>query len=85
MKNHEIHATVVQNQGSTKSIGNTSWMSPGSIFEDFGVDLGGPGVIFESLGASVPKVIFKTILGRARTEAILAPPIRGLIRGLVAA
>ena len=46
------------------------------------IGLGG-GVIFESLGVSVPKVIFKTILGRARTEAILAPLIRSLIRGLI--
>ena len=64
------------------SIGNTSWRSPGSSFIDFGVDFGGPGVIFESLGASVPKVIFKTILGRARTEGILAPLIRGLVAAL---
>ena len=48
------------------SIGNTSWRSPGSIFKDSWVKFGGPGVIFESLQASVPKVIFERILGRSR-------------------
>ena len=45
------------------SIGNASWMSPGPFFIYFGIDFGGPGVIFESLGASLSKVIFKRILG----------------------
>ena len=40
-------------------------MSPGSFFLDFGVDFGVPGTIFESLGASVPKVIFERIFQRA--------------------
>ena len=48
LKNNEIHATFMQNQGWTKSIGNTSWRSPGYFFIDFGVDFGGPGVLFES-------------------------------------
>ena len=48
------------------SIGNTSWRYPGSIFIDFEIDSGGPGIIFESLGASLSKVIFERILGRAR-------------------
>ena len=78
LKNHEIHTTVVQHQGST----HTSWKSPGSIFIDFRVDFGGPGLIFESLGASVSKVIFERIFwGRpgAETEKIegdLAEPGR---------
>jgi len=45
------------------SIGNTSWRSPGSIFRNFGVDFRSLEFIFESLGASVPKVIFERMLG----------------------
>ena len=38
------------------------------FFIDFGVDFGGLGVIFESLGASLLKVLFERVLGRARGQ-----------------
>ena len=38
---------------------------PVSFFRDFGIDFEGQGVVIESFGPSVSKVIFERMLGRA--------------------
>ena len=68
-KNHEIHLPVVQNQSSTKRHRKYQLEVPGVDFLRFWGRFRRPGgVVLESLGASVPKVIFNMISGLRRTS-----------------